>query len=108
MIHQRNKLLSDILLAFFTLFIFASTFSIALAQISLGLSLALFIWVAVVTKYNPFVKELKWFYLFIGAYIVWMFISALMGDTPVKSMLILKEEWLFCAAPIGIYLLTKP
>ncbi len=107
MLRQQKKLLNDLLFGSFALFLFGSTFSIALAQVALGLSLVLFLIVAIGTRHNPFVAELKWFYIFTGLYIVWMFIASLMGDTPVKSILIMKEEWLFCAVPIGIYLMAK-
>ena len=36
-----------------------------------------------------------------------MVISSLAGPTPIRSLLILKEEWLFCIVPIGIYLFRK-
>ncbi|UCG61814.1 MAG: O-antigen ligase family protein [Candidatus Zixiibacteriota bacterium] len=107
MLYQQQKLLNDLLFGSFALFIFGSTFSIALAQVALGLSLILFIIVAIGTRYNPFVAELKWFYIFTGLYIVWMFIASLLGDTPVESLLIMKEEWLFSAIPIGIYLMSR-
>ncbi|UCE25698.1 MAG: O-antigen ligase family protein [Candidatus Zixiibacteriota bacterium] len=107
MIRQRKKLLRDLLFVFFTLFVFASTFSIAMAQVCLGLSLVLFIIVAVTTGHNPFSSQLKWFYIFVGLYIFWMLLASLFGNTPVESTLILKEEWLFCVVPIGIYLLAK-
>ncbi len=107
MIRQRKKLLRDLLFIFFTLFVFASTFSIALAQVALGLSLILFIVIAATTGYNPFPGQLKWFYISVGLYIFWMLLASLFGNTPVESILILKEEWLFCAVPIGIYLLSR-
>jgi len=34
-----------------------------------------------------------------------MLLASLLGETPVESILILKEEWLFCIVLIGIYLL---
>ena len=43
--------LTDALFFFYALFIFGSTFSIALAQMALGVSLALFITVIVVHRY---------------------------------------------------------
>ena len=107
MLYQQKKLLNDLLFGFFTLFIFGSTFSIALAQVALGISLILFIIIATNIRYNPFVRELRWFYAFMGLYILWMFISSLLGDTPLASVKIMKEEWLFCAVPIGIYVLYK-
>jgi O-antigen ligase len=107
MIYQHKKLLNDLLFFFFALFVFGSTFSIAMAQVSLGLALITFIVAAIYLRYNPFVWELRWFYVFVGLYILWMIISALKGRTPLASIKILKEEWLFCAVPIGIYLLGQ-
>ncbi len=103
-----RKFLNDILFFFFAFFIFSSTFSIALAQISLGLSLVLFLIVAATTHYNPFVRSLRWFYILAAIYIFWMLLSALVGPTPLRSAWIIKEEWLFCAIPVGIFLFDFP
>jgi hypothetical protein len=111
MVHEKFSMTSHLhkaLFYFYALFIFSSTFSIALAQISLGVSLALFLVIVVLTRYNPFAASLKWVYLFIALYIFWMLLSALVGSTPLRSVLILKEEWLFCAIPIGALLFSRP
>ena len=97
----------DALCFFLALFIFGSTFSIALAQVSLGFALVLFIVIAVGKRYNPFASSLKPFYILVGAYIAWEFVAALAGDTPSRSAWMLKEDWLFCVVPIGVYLLAK-
>ena len=55
--------LQTALFFFFALFIFASTFSIALAQTALGLALVTFIVTIIRDRYNPFVRNLRWFYL---------------------------------------------
>lgn len=102
-----NKMLNDFIFYFFALFIFASTFSIAMAQASLGCSLVLFIVLIIKNKINPFGGVLKYFYISIGLYISWMLISGLMGATPLRSVAIVREEWLFLAIPIGIYLFKK-
>ena len=107
MFYQRTTLLRDFLFFFYALFLFGSTFSIALAQVALGFATVLFIILAIAHRYNPFAGSLKWFYSFVGLYIFWMLVSALLGETPLRSVLILKEEWLFIAMPIGIYLLEK-
>ncbi|KAA3634122.1 MAG: O-antigen ligase family protein [Calditrichaeota bacterium] len=101
------RILSDFLFFFFSLFIVSTAFSIAVAQISLGVSLFLFIVIIFLRKENPFAGALSKFYIAIGLYIFWMILSALFSDTPLASLLILKEEWLFCAIPIGIYILQK-
>lgn len=102
-----RKVLNDFLFFFFLLFAVGSTFSIALAQSALGVSLALFIATIIVRRYNPFICELKWFYLPVFLYVGWTVISSVMGDTPLRSVKIVKEEWLFLAVPIGIYVLYK-
>ena len=104
MASRSRKYLETALFLFFALFIFGSTFSIALSQMSLGVSLVLFLILVVTARYNPFVSSLKWFYLFAALYIFWMLLSALVGSTPLRSILIIKEEWLFCTIPIGIFL----
>jgi len=107
MIYQREKVLNDILFFFFALFAFSSAFSIAISQISLGISLFLFLVIIIIKHYQPFFKSLKWFYLFVGLYVFWMLVAALVGKTPLKSVLMIKEEWLFLIIPIGIYLFSK-
>lgn len=91
------------LAAFYVLFAFSSSFSIALAQSALGISLVLFIFLVIAEQYNPFTTKLKWFYRAVGLYIIWQFVAALFGSTPLESFFITKEEWLFVAIPIGLY-----
>lgn len=102
-----RKVLNDFLFFFFLLFAVGSTFSIALAQSALGISLVLFIFAIILKRYNPFIPDLKWFYIPVFLYIAWMIISSLMGDTPLRSVKIIKEEWLFLAVPIGVYVLYR-
>lgn len=92
------------LLFFFALFAFASTFSIALAQSALGISLFLFIVICLRDRFQPFVSPLKWVWLFIALYVGWLLLACLVGATPLRSVLIAKEEWLFLAMPITVYL----
>ena len=99
------RILTDFLFFFFSLFVFSSTFSIALAQVSLGVSLTLFLLIFILKKENPFKGSLKKIYIAIGLYVLWMIISALFSRTPIESLFTIKEEWLFFAIPIGIYLL---
>ena len=61
MSNKRLKFLNDVLFFFYGLFIFGSTFSIALAQLSLGFALVLFIIIAITVQHNPFVS-IKQFY----------------------------------------------
>jgi O-antigen ligase len=100
-----KKILNDFLFFFFGLFIFSSTFSIAIAQIALGVCILLFLIIIIKFKYNPFPKRLIVFYFMIGMYIAWNIIASSLGDIPGRSLLALKQEWLFLAIPIGIYVL---
>ncbi|MEA3297311.1 MAG: O-antigen ligase family protein, partial [candidate division Zixibacteria bacterium] len=104
MSNRHHKYLNNALFFFYALFIFGSTFSIALAQIALGFALTLFIVVAITARHNPFVSSLKCFYVLVGSYVIWLFLTGLIGATPVRSAFMLREDWLFCIVPIGIFL----
>jgi len=104
---QSEKYLDTTLFYLYLIFIVTSTVSIAASQTALGLSLIVFAAVASLKRYNPFPSALKWFYVFVGLYVLWLFLSALVNRTPLASTLIMKEEWLFCAVPIGVYLLKS-
>jgi O-antigen ligase len=99
-----SRLLCRLLFLFFALFAFCSAFSIAASQMALGVSLVLFLVMATVERHQSFAKPLRWFCLSVLLYVVWLFVTALAGAAPIKSILILKEEWLFLIVPIGIYL----
>lgn len=92
---------------FYLLYAVSSTFSIALAQITLGLSLAGFLLFLSTGPSNPFAGAFRWFYIFITGFIGWLVVSALMGPSPMGSVMAVKEEWLFLAIPIGIYLCAR-
>jgi O-antigen ligase len=108
MTESARQRLDNAVFFFFTLFIFSSTFSIALSQTALGLSLVLFLVTAVATRYNPFTPPLRRFYALIALYILWMLLAALLGETPLRSAWMLKEEWLFAVVPLGIFLFDRP
>ena len=92
------------LFVFFALFLFTSTFSIAISQICLGCAGIVFVGLVVARRYNPFRGGLRWFYLAAGAYIAWMVLSSQLGATPGRSVVMVKEDWLFLIVPIGVYL----
>jgi O-antigen ligase len=92
---------------FFGSFVVASTFSIALAQISLGCSLLLFVMIAIRDRYDPFAGPAKPVYLFIVLYVVWLLLSSMLADSPLRALTNCREEWLFLAIPIGIYLMRE-
>lgn len=102
------NLLNRLLLFFFVVFAAASTFSIALAQSALGIALLLFVVVCIKDHFQPFVAPLKWVWLFIALYVVWLLLACLFGVTPLKSVLIAKEEWLFLIIPITVFLARDP
>ena len=96
--------LETTLTAFFALFLFASTFSIALAQTSLALSLLTFCGLVVMTRRLPENLGPRPLYIAIGVYIGWQVISSLAGTSPLSSLATLREEWLFLILPLGILL----
>lgn len=92
----------------FAAFLFSSTFSIAISQLSFGLSLAVYLTrIAFLRGFPPGYVPTK-IYLWIGLYVVWMIIASLLGETPVRSLLILKEEWLFAVIPVGLSVMNNP
>jgi len=107
MLAPQKKLLNDLTFFFFALFVLGSTFSIALAQSALGISLILFLTTAILTRRNPLAPQLRWLYGLVAAYVVWMALASILGETPLRSLKILKEEWLFLIVPIGVYLLRR-
>jgi O-antigen ligase len=95
------------LFGFYGLFVVGSTFSIALAQMALGVALLLFIFEAFKRKYNPFSGGLRRFYVAVAVYVGWLLFSSLFSPTPVRSIVSVREDWLFLAVPIGIYLMQN-
>ena len=91
----------------YALFVFSSSFSIALAQISLGVALLLFLVLIIRDRYQPFVQSLKWFYLAATAYVLWLVLASVAGPTPAESISSIREEWLFLAIPIGVWAFSK-
>jgi O-antigen ligase len=85
-------------------FVFASTFSIAISQILLGLSLALFLVTAYRSGSNPFSGPMKTFWIAVAVWIGWLLLTSALGKTPTRSLWLCREEWLFCIVPIAVYL----
>jgi O-antigen ligase len=81
-------------------FFLSTTFSYALAQNLLGLaiisSIVLFI------KEQRSIRNIKFTYLklFVFLFVGWSLLSAAVGPTPAKSLLMLREEWLFLMIPV--------
>ncbi|HOD66182.1 MAG TPA: O-antigen ligase family protein [candidate division Zixibacteria bacterium] len=99
-----TTLADRVLFGLFALFLLSSSFSIALAQSSLGLALAVYIGILAVRRENPFGGALRPVYLAIGLYVLWVLISALAGPTPGRSVLREREDWLFLIIPIAVHL----
>lgn len=95
--------LRTILFGLWLLFVISSSFSIALSQSALGLSVLLFIAIGILEKHNPIPSALRSVYLVMGLYVLWLAISSLAGPTPLGSLSVIKEEWLFAVLPVGIY-----
>jgi len=101
---NRSNFFNNAVFFFFALFLFSSTFSIALSQISFGISLCFFIILCFVTRYNPFACRLLCVYSVVGLYLVWIVVSTLVNGAPLIN---LKEEWLFFIIPVGLFLFKQ-
>jgi O-antigen ligase len=101
---QAIQPLRHLLFIFFALFVVSQTFSIAAAQICYALSLVLYIIVVGFYRDFPSSGYFRRVMLFVLLFVCWLIVSALINETPVKSLLILKEEWLFGIIPVGVYL----
>ncbi len=102
MILRTETYLLRALAAIYLVFVFASTFSIAGAQIALGFATLLFIITVLITRYHPFRLPLGVFYAFVVGYVAWLVVSTAVASTFVNALLTIREEWLFMAIPVGI------
>jgi len=89
----------------FVLFAFSATFSIAISQLFLGLSLVICIVLLVVACDHPFPRPLRLFWWAVAIWVAWWFLTALLGDTPLRSLRLSREEWLFSAVLTGTVVL---
>ncbi|MCX6835858.1 MAG: O-antigen ligase family protein, partial [candidate division Zixibacteria bacterium] len=99
------KMLRRLMTCFFLLFVFSSTFSIAISQTSLGICVLFFVAAAIRERFNPFTHELRWFWLAVTCYIGWLVIVCLLQDDPLHALNNIREEWLFVIVPVGLYLM---
>jgi O-antigen ligase len=90
-----------VLAVYFAFFLFCASFSIAASQIILGLGMILFLITLTRHVNRVAIRPLKPFLLMVGIYVLWMFVSALFGESPLKSIWSLKEEWLFLTVLIS-------
>ncbi|MBU2652582.1 MAG: O-antigen ligase family protein, partial [Bacteroidetes bacterium] len=86
----------------YLLFVFSCTFSIAAAQITLGLATVLFLLTVMLIRYHPTRMPLGVFYAFVLGYVIWLAMSSAVASTFVNGILTVREEWLFIAIPIGV------
>jgi O-antigen ligase len=78
-----------------------------LAQISLGVCAALFVVTCFITHHYPFSGQLKPFYLAMGALVGWKVFTALVCPDPLEALNAMREDWLYLAVPIGVWLMQK-
>jgi O-antigen ligase len=104
---SRATALGAAVLVSYCIFAFGSTFSTALAQIALGISAVLFAVVCFISRCNPFSGQLRSLYIVLGALVGWRIISALASTNPISGLGDVREDWLYVALPIGIWLLQK-
>lgn len=96
--------LSKALCLLFSAFAFCSAFSIAAAQITFGLSLVPFLALVLVERRRKCSVQLKSVYISMVLFVAWFFVSAAFSDSPVQSMMAIKEQWLFLIIPVGCYI----
>ncbi len=92
----------------FGIFLFASAFSIAAAQVSLGLCVVLYGVVLIRQRSWPEKDPLKPLLVAWLVYFVWLVISSLVNDNPWRSLNCIREEWLLVILPIGLFLNRDP
>jgi len=96
--------LGKALCLFFGAFAFCSAFSIAAAQIAFGLSLIPFLALVFIERRQKCSVQLKSVYVSVALFVAWLFVAAAFSDSPMQSMLAIKEQWLFLIIPVGCYI----
>jgi len=99
--------LERVLLVGFALFLFASTFSISLSQMSLLATLLLFVVHVVLTRERLFVPGLRYLYIAMALWVGWLVLTAALNGPGLVSLYDSRQEWLFVAVFIGAYLLRR-
>lgn len=106
--------LESIHFATYAISVTSTPFSIALTQLALGATLLITLVIFAIDRsyfqrcFGSVSSSIKYAAGAAGMYVLWMIASALAGDTPVESILILKEEWLFLAVPMGLIHFRSP
>ncbi len=99
--------LSHVLFWLFGIFVFSSAFSITLSQTALEAAVVVFVVIVLRSKDGLFIRPLRGFYLAVAVYLGWLIISALAGPDFLRSIFMAREEWLFLAIPVGVFLMRE-
>ena len=102
------RTLDRALVGFFLIFVFGSTWSISVSQIAMIAAAVLWLARVLVTREHPFRAEHRAIWTFMGLYAGFMFLACLAGETPVRSLRILVEEWLFIVIPVTMTVTADP
>ncbi len=105
MINSESGKLEKIALYILFGYFLSTTFSHALAQNFLGLSLLLTIIIVISKKTYKQAFKFTPFNIFIFLFLLWSILSSLIGPTPMSSLIGLKEEWLFLMIPVVAFLM---
>lgn len=101
------RLLSQLSFLFLLAFAFAIPFSIAFAQISLGLSLICFLPFVHAERNHLWTKSLRAFWIAIAAYVFWLAVACAWSRVPSIAFASIKEEWLFLIIPLCVGLIDS-
>ncbi|MEW5796975.1 MAG: O-antigen ligase family protein [Candidatus Zixiibacteriota bacterium] len=102
--NRHVKVLSLILIVFFGLFLFFSSFSIALAQTALGIAVLVFGAILITERGALAGANLRPLFAAWGLYLFWLVLVSLVNENPLRSLNNIREEWLLVIVPIGVYL----
>ena len=99
-----GDLLTKLLGAAFGAFLFSSAFSIAAAQVSLGICVLLY--AAILFRQGKWAGtgSLRPLLLVWAAYVAWLMIASFVNDNTWRSLNCIREEWLLVILPIGLHL----
>ena len=95
-------MLRRLLTVTFLLFVFTSTFSIALSQFLLGVSVLLGIAIVVRERALPFTVGMRPIWAAIALYVTWLIAVCLYHDDPLRGLDHIREDWLFLLMPLGL------
>ncbi len=88
----------------FSLFLFMCSFSIAAAQLFLGIAVLLKVVISLRHSRYEIPIEYRSILFLVVLFILWEALTSIIGDNQVRSLIDLRGEWLFFAIPVTIYL----